>query len=189
MKNIIITGGASKIGQEIIKYFAQQNINVIILNMNESLLEREFNSIITFKVDFNDADSFCGAIGRAYEFFGDIDLVINMADIHYNKNFLGTETWEFNDIMNTCLRSAYIVDREYIRLKQNDGNKQGAIVNVMFKDYKSAIHIAAASALKSMSNEIAKEFTNVNIKSIEVLEDNEKELDRILDVIHSLGVE
>jgi 3-oxoacyl-[acyl-carrier protein] reductase len=83
-KNVIVTGGASGFGLEIVKRFCNQGSTVAVLDIDKDklmTLEENYPSVFCFTCDVSQADQVVNAINKIYDQLGDIDILINNAGI------------------------------------------------------------------------------------------------------------
>lgn len=104
--NIIVNGGSRGIGREIVKQFAANEINrIIVTGRNMSLLEQLSQNHRNVVPLFLDLSAFDSSSAGFYEFvssrFEDIDILINSAGLLISKKFEDFSADESRKIMET----------------------------------------------------------------------------------------
>ena len=89
-----------------------------------------------FNVDVTDKEALQQCLETLAADWGDIDVIINNVGIDGFKSITEVSIEEFEQVINTNLRSAFITSRFMARLRQNNGNKEyGRIVNICSSRY------------------------------------------------------
>ena len=89
-----------------------------------------------FNVDVTDKEALQQCLETLAAYWGDIDVIINYVGIDGFKSITEVSIEEFEQVINTNLRSAFITSRFMARLRQNNGNKEyGRIVNICSSRY------------------------------------------------------
>ena len=105
-KNIIITGGAGRIGFSVAKKLLDKNYNCLIADINKTHLENvslnlDSRGLKTFQCDLTSSEEIESLIIAAEEYFGDFQGVVHCA---YPK----PETWgsKFEDLSEKDLKES-----------------------------------------------------------------------------------
>ena len=174
-RNIVITGGSKGIGSAMVETFAKENDH-ILFNYNKSeeqaielvrrLTEQGYD-IETVKADLSnmeDIQSFCK---KATEKFETIDVLINNAGIDLFKMFQDITENDWNEVINTNLKSAVFISKEISKCMIHQ--KNGCIINI-----SSIYGISGASCevlysiskagLDGLTKSLAKELSLSNIR-------------------------
>ncbi len=173
-RTVLITGAAGNLGRATASAFADRGANLVLVGRDRESLERAFGAEdarrLFVEVDLLDAAQVEGAVARAVERFGRIDVVCNIAGgfrmgpaVHETPD----ADWDFLFDLNarTVLNTARAV---VPRMLAGGGGK---IVNVgAMGALKGAAHMAAYTASKSvvirlteaMSAELRDRGINVN---------------------------
>lgn len=177
MKKIILITGASRgIGRDIAKTLSKDNNNIVIANYNKSekeaieLKERlkdEGIDIEIIKADVSKRNETKKMVDNVLKEYGKIDVLINNAGISQYKLFNDITDEEWDNIMNTNLKSAFMVTQEAIRNMIN--NKQGCIINIssIWGVAGAAMEVAYSTSkagLIGLTKSLAKELGPSNIR-------------------------
>lgn len=152
-KTLFITGAASGIGAEIVKQFRSHGANVcfcdIDIEKGEALATLSGAHFI--EADTADESALESAFLQTIKMFGDVDIVINNVGISAFKPLIEISVEEFDRVLSTNLRSAFITSRLFARHRNsNDGRaKYGRIINMSStRHIQSEPHSEAYAASK-----------------------------------------
>ncbi len=94
-KRALITGGASGIGKAIAQRFAAENVELLLVDRNESLLGETSAELVarggrvhTYALDVTDTKSISAVRDQVHRDVGRIDLLVNNAGLVYGGPFL-----------------------------------------------------------------------------------------------------
>ena len=165
MKTALITGGAARIGAQIVKTLHHNQFNIII-HCNHSqnkaqLLCAELNSIRN-----NSAEIISGDLNNINELdalvssIKSLDLLVNNASIFYPKSVANSDLQDWDDVLNINLRAPFFLSKGLSKtLSKNDGS----IINIIdihserpLKNY--AIYNISKAGLKMLTQTLAKEL-------------------------------
>lgn len=136
MKIAVVTGGAKGIGKAISKKLAINGFKVIV-NYNSSkekaklLYEEMLNlgyEIDLMKADLSKCDEAKKLIDNVIQKYNSIDVLVNNAGISIDGLFTDVSDEDWDNVINTNLRSAFICSREAV--KTMVWNKSGKIINI-----------------------------------------------------------
>ncbi len=178
-KVVWVTGASTGIGQAIANEFSKAGHIVVVTARRKSRLVRIVSEI---KYAEREASAFvCNVLSersiqitakRIREKYGRIDVLINNAGVTVFKSFLETKTFDFDNVMDTNLRGAFLCMKFVLPLMIK--NKKGQIINILsvaantsFEN--SSVYAASKAALLAMSNSIREEVRRFNIKISNVL--------------------
>ena len=165
MKTALITGGAARIGAQIVKTLHHNQFNIII-HCNQSkdkaqLLCDELNSIRT-----NSVEIFSGNLNNIDELdslvssINSIDLLVNNASVFYPKSVEDSEMKDWDDVININLKAPFFLSKGLSKtLSKNDGS----IINIIDIHSerplkKHAIYNISKAGLKMLTQTLAKEL-------------------------------
>ena len=165
MKTALITGGAARIGAQIVKTLHHNQFNIII-HCNQSkdkaqLLCDELNSIRA-----NSAEIVSGNLNNIDELdslvssIKSIDLLVNNASVFYPKSVEDSEIKDWDDVININLKAPFFLSKGLSKtLSENDGS----IINIIDIHSerplkKHAIYNISKAGLKMLTQTLAKEL-------------------------------
>ena len=179
MKTVIVTGGSRGIGKCMVENFAKDGYNVI-LNYNKSEkqakqiqqnLENEGYRIEIFKADVSKKEEVKKLVDFAINKFENIDVLINNAGIARIHLFSDVTEEEWDEIMNTNLKSAFFMIQQV--LPNMIHRKQGLIINIssvwgLVGASCEAVYSASKAGLDALTKSLAKELgpSNIRVNSI-----------------------
>lgn len=175
MKTIIVTGGSRGIGKCMVENFAKDGYNVI-LNYNKSEkqakqikqnLAEEGIEIDIFKADISKQDEVKKLVEFTLNKYENIDVLINNAGIARLHLFTDVTEEEWDEIMNTNLKSAFFTTQEV--LPNMIHNKKGCIINIssiwgLVGASCEAVYSASKAGLDGLTKALAKELGPSNIR-------------------------
>ncbi|HOV69933.1 MAG TPA: glucose 1-dehydrogenase [Clostridia bacterium] len=135
-KTVIITGAANGIGKGIALLYAEYGANVVIADMDSAAgaqtaarIKELGGEALFVRTDVRLEADIVRLLETAFKTYGHIDILINNAGKSAFKPLFDLSVEEWDDVINTDLRSVFICSREaakYMRLNK-DG---GSIVNI-----------------------------------------------------------
>ncbi len=165
MKTALITGGAARIGAQIVKTLHHNQFNIII-HYNQSkdkaqLLCDELNSIRANSVEIvsgnlNNIDELESLVSS----INSIDLLVNNASVFYPKSVEDSEIKDWDDVININLKAPFFLSKGLSKtLSKNDGS----IINIIDIHSerplkKHAIYNISKAGLKMLTQTLAKEL-------------------------------
>ena len=165
MKTALITGGAARIGAQIVKTLHHNQFNIII-HCNQSkdkaqLLCDELNSIRANSVEvisgnLNNIDELDSLVSSIKS----IDLLVNNASVFYPKSVEDSEMKDWDDVININLKAPFFLSKGLSKtLSKNDGS----IINIIDIHSerplkKHAIYNISKAGLKMLTQTLAKEL-------------------------------
>ena len=165
MKTALITGGAARIGAQIVKTLHHNQFNIII-HCNQSkdkaqLLCDELNSIRANSVEIvsgnlNNIDELDSLVSSIES----IDLLVNNASVFYPKSVEDSEIKDWDDVININLKAPFFLSKGLSKtLSENDGS----IINIIDIHSerplkKHAIYNISKAGLKMLTQTLAKEL-------------------------------
>lgn len=134
-KRVVITGASSGIGAHFARLFHGAGADVALLARRTDRLEELAatlnggSKVAIAQCDVLDADSITTALDAVHQSLGGIDVLINNAGIALQGKALTQTADDFDAVMNTNLRGAWLTAVTAAKLMVADGTK-GSIVNI-----------------------------------------------------------
>jgi 3-oxoacyl-[acyl-carrier protein] reductase len=165
----IVTGGSRGIGEAIVKRLAKDGLHVVAVARNADKLNTVVEEVKaaggsaeSLAVDIADSKALQIAIENLAEKLGRIDVLVNNAGITKDGLFLRMEDEDFDTVINTNLKSAFVTCRAAGRLIMR--SKTGRIINISsvsgVMGNKGQVNYAASKAgMIGLSKSIAKELS------------------------------
>ena len=170
---VIITGGASGIGEAMVKAFALQGARVCFLDVQDdaaaSLMESlgpQRNLPVYHHCDLADVAALQDTIGRIVAQAGKVDVLVNNAgnDTRHNISDVTSEFWDYTIAVN--LKHQFFAAQAVIPAMQRAG--QGSIIN-MSSIVNQSVYVTAKAAIVGMTRTLAHEVGEFNIRVNAVL--------------------
>ncbi|AWE07166.1 3-ketoacyl-ACP reductase [Lysinibacillus sp. 2017] len=170
-KTVIITGAAQGIGRSVANHFAKSGANVVIADMNENLgfqlsgeLLKDGYSALFLKTDVRNEENVRQTVETAISRFGGIDILVNNAGKGKWISPLELTLDEWDDIINTNLRSVFLCSREAAKHMENGG----AIINLastraFMSEPHSESYAASKGGIVALTHALASSFSEFNI--------------------------
>lgn len=165
-KWVLISGAAGGIGKATVEVFSEHGWKVVAVDRKEFTWP-DFAAVHVIQADISNPDDIAKIFSRTEELTPTLDAVINNASIQVVKPLLETSVDEWDQVMESNLRSVFLGARLAHPLLKVAGG--GAIVNV------SSVHAVATSAniaayaaskggLLALTRAMAIEFAPDNIR-------------------------
>ncbi len=125
MKICIITGGANGLGYDMAEQFAQKGYKVVVLDIVEN--KEEYVEYI--ETDLSNPESIENAFETIKEKYGKAHVLINNGAVAmFVKNITDVSLEEYNKVLDTNLRGAFLCSQKFIGL--NSEESFGRIINI-----------------------------------------------------------
>lgn len=118
-QRVLITGGSRGIGRALADGFAQRGARVMICSRHEDSVMAAVNEMQSGKLDVQGCacdvareEDVCKVVQHTIEQFGHIDTLINVAGINRRKRAETVTADDYDAIMDTNLRGAFLMCRE-----------------------------------------------------------------------------
>ena len=170
-KTVIVTGAAQGIGRSVATHFAKAGANVVIADLEHDLgvqlageLQNEGYSAIFAATDVRSEESVTQLMEMAAARFGEIHILINNAGKGKWISPLELSLEDWDDIINTNLRSVFLCSREAAK-RMNSG---GAIINLastraVMSEPNSESYAATKGGILALTHALASSFSELNI--------------------------
>jgi 3-oxoacyl-[acyl-carrier protein] reductase len=175
-KVAFVTGGSRGIGRAIVLTLAEAGATVVAVARNEEKLNEVAQAanglkgkVVPIVVDIADSKQLTAAIEETAEKFGRLDILVNNAGITRDALLIGMDEEQFDEVINTNLRSAFVAMKAAAKLMIRQ--RAGKIVNItsisgVMGNPGQANYAAAKAGLigltKSAAKEMARRGINVN---------------------------
>ncbi|WAA13215.1 SDR family NAD(P)-dependent oxidoreductase [Fervidibacillus halotolerans] len=133
-RTIIVTGGANGIGKEIAIQFANHGGNVVIADrdtMNGKKLEADLansgKKCLFVETDVKKERDIIRLVETTLQVYGTIDVLVNNAGISKFHSFFDLSVAEWDEVIQTNLRSVFLCSREAAKRMKSKG---GCIINI-----------------------------------------------------------
>lgn len=165
MKRAVITGGASGIGRYLAMGFAKEGYEVFALDIIDASFSEK--NIHFYKMDLRSESEIHQCFKKITEEYGEINVLINNGAISkFNKSVYEISVKEFDDVLTTNLRGAFICCKEFITQKQS-GN-YGRIINIASTRFHQneagwEAYGASKGGIISLTNSLCVSLSNTGI--------------------------
>lgn len=173
-RTAILTGAGGGIGRATALKLAEAGVKLILLGgKNTAKLEEtgklvsEYTSCIMLPGDLTDTDFLAGAVKKAAEYTGVIDILINNAGIAANASFEDITLTEFDRIMAINVRTPFFLMQQTLPYLKK--SQAGSIINiasvVAHAGYPmQSPYVASKHALLGLTKSVAAEYYRDNIR-------------------------
>ncbi|MDQ0269650.1 glucose 1-dehydrogenase [Cytobacillus purgationiresistens] len=163
-QTVIITGAGNGIGKRVAEAYANAGANVVAADVNIEAVEKlakslSSQSIIAIEADVRKEADVNSLMKKAYQTFGRIDILINNAGVSKWKSLFELTIEEWDDIINTNLRSVFLASREAAKyMKENEHG--GSIVNLastraMMSERDTEAYAASKGGITALTHALA----------------------------------
>jgi 3-oxoacyl-[acyl-carrier protein] reductase len=169
----IVTGASRGIGAAIARRLGRDGLHVVAIARNADKLNEVCAEIAgcegaaePWVCDVSDARAVAAAIEQIAEKLGRIDVLVNNAGITKDGLMLRMSDEDFDDVINTNLKSAFVAIRTAARSMMR--SKTGRIVNIssvagVAGNPGQANYAASKAGLIGLSKTVAREFAGKGI--------------------------
>ncbi|OPJ56240.1 SDR family oxidoreductase [Alkalithermobacter paradoxus] len=163
VKKVLVTGGAKGIGEAIGREYKKNGYLVIVADIAECTY-----ADYSYKVDFSKPCEVEDMMKDIFVKFQDIDILINNVGVGQGKSLLETKTEDFQKVINTNLTSVFITSREFARVRQNNKEKYGRIINIsstryLMSEQNTESYSASKGGIISITHALAISLSDYNI--------------------------
>lgn len=167
-KVAVVTGAAGGIGRATVQQLQTRGARVVASDLSPSVGALEADRCATLVGDVADEDVARRTIRLAVERFGRLDILVNNAGRTLNRTLLETTVGDWDAVMTTNARGAFVHAREAVRAMLETGG--GAIVSVVsvvaqvaMKDL--APYAASKGAVTQLTKVIAAEYSGRGVRA------------------------
>ena len=124
MRNVLIIGGNSDIGKSLVKYYLDRDCNVVVgYHKNIDCCDSRVKYI---KCDVCNSDSIENIIKCMISMYGNIDVMVNLACVCMDSDFLDKSKYEFMRVLEVNLVGTFLCNQIYC--KYIDKNKMKIVI-------------------------------------------------------------
>lgn len=172
-ETVLVSGAGRGIGRAVALRFAQAGATVVAASRTAADLEETVNETVTsggraigVVADVTSRPAVDGLVARALEATGRIDVLVNSAGVFMWKALAHLEEDEWDRVVDTNLKSAYLLSRAALPALGRSG--RGRIVNVAsihgtVGDANVVAHCAAKFGLVGLTKALARELRETGI--------------------------
>jgi NAD(P)-dependent dehydrogenase (short-subunit alcohol dehydrogenase family) len=172
---VVVTGGASGIGEAIVEAFAMQESQIAFLDIQdgpaEELIQRLNSKSATvptyYRCDLTDVDSLKSTVKRILDQFGAVDVLINNAgnDTRHSIEEVTSSYWDQSMAIN--LKAQFFMAQAVIPAMQEAAH--GSIINMssigwVIPSIHLPVYVTAKAAIVGMTRTLAHELGVNNIR-------------------------
>lgn len=165
MNRVLITGGASGIGQYLAVGFAKEGYEVFVLDR----LKGEFSepNIHCFQVDLRNEKEIHDCFQTIAQDYGVIHVLINNGAISkFHKSIYEISVDEFDQVIHTNLRGAFVCCKEFVA--QHKTAEYGRIINIASTRFHQneadwEAYGASKGGLVSLTNSLCVSLSNTGV--------------------------
>ncbi|MEK5380778.1 SDR family NAD(P)-dependent oxidoreductase [Niallia sp. FSL W8-0635] len=134
-KVVIVTGASNGIGRAIATAYLQEGANVVLADIDESQGYQVLEQLVLkekalfIKTDVRNEAEIIEMVQTTKAKFGKIDILINNVGKGIFKSFFDLSIDEWDDVLNTNLRSVFLCSREVAKIMREQKNG-GSIINM-----------------------------------------------------------
>lgn len=173
-KVVIVTGAGRGIGHGIALTYSSAGAKVIIAENDEvsgadteKVINNSKGNALFIRTDISSPDDIIRLVSETVKRFGTVDILINNAGISrwISPYEISVEEWE--KVMNTNLRGAFLCSREAARIMRYNGG--GSIVNIastraFMSEPDSEAYAATKGGIIALTHALAASLAPDNIK-------------------------
>jgi NAD(P)-dependent dehydrogenase (short-subunit alcohol dehydrogenase family) len=172
---VVVTGGASGIGEAIVEGFAMQNSRVAFLDIQDAAADRLIHKIeaagftppVYFHCDLNDVAAIKASVENIHERFSTVDVLVNNAgnDSRHSVEEVTPESWD--RVMAVNLKHQFFMSQAVIPFMKQAGG--GSIINMSSISWAIPsiglpVYVTAKAAIVGLTRTLAHELGVHNIR-------------------------
>lgn len=173
-RNIVITGGTTGIGRELVRMLHQNN-NVVVIARNADRIAQlagEFPGVTTCCADLAELPDVEAAADEIRSRFGTLHLLINNAAIQHTPTFTD-ESFQYESIaQEIAVNFTAVCALTALLLQSLTHDQEAAIVNVnsglgLMPKTNSAVYCATKAAVNVFSQSLRHQLENTNVRVLQ----------------------
>jgi D-xylose 1-dehydrogenase len=172
---VVVTGGATGIGQAMVEAFTAQQARVVFLDIQDAAAEQLIGRLVSsgspapiyHHCDITDIDALQQTIARVLQSFGTVDILINNAgnDTRHSIEEVTSSSWDRSMAVN--LKPQLFMAQGVIPAMRKV--KRGSIINMssiswMIPSTGMPVYVTAKAAIVGMTRTLAHELGGDNIR-------------------------
>jgi len=175
-KSCIVTGSARGIGKAVAMKFAENGVNVVMMDINRGLLESSAKEVAEkydvktcpIYVDAVSTVSINEAMDESERLAGPVDILANCAGISTSKKMIDVEDPEWDRVFNINLRSVFTFSKRFAKALQKAGKKGGHIVSISSQasklgEYGNGVYSISKAGINMLTQVLGLEFAELGI--------------------------
>ena len=164
---VIVTGGSQGIGKSIVQSYLKEGAHVFVADIAEPSYLKGEEKITYIKTDVSNESDIKKMIECVFLKNNRIDILINNAGKSLFKSPFDLTLDEWDDILNTNLRSVFIASREAGKYMKEA--KRGSIINIsstrsIMSEENSEAYAASKGGINALTHAFAASFAKYNIQ-------------------------
>jgi len=170
-KHIVITGGASGLGLELVKPLYQDNNISVLARPSEGLnaLKKQFANIDVYEADLSDLDAVEASFNQLLKKHDTIDILINNAAVQYTPQFMDDDFCYAHIRREIDINFTSVCSLIYMALPAMLESRAATILNInsglgLVPKKSSAIYCATKGALNIFSQSLRHQLEDTNIR-------------------------
>ncbi|WP_211750146.1 glucose 1-dehydrogenase [Paenibacillus sp. Marseille-Q4541] len=172
---VIVTGASSGIGKEVAEAYTLQGAKVVLADRDEekgaaaaAALRQEGYEAMFMSCDVRSEDAISALMEATVNEYGRIDILINNAGYGIWKSPYELLTEEWDDVMNTNVRSCFLGTRaaaKYMKKNKNGGSVVNmASTRAWMSEPNSEAYAASKGAIVALSHAMALSLSSDHIR-------------------------
>jgi NAD(P)-dependent dehydrogenase (short-subunit alcohol dehydrogenase family) len=136
-ETVLVTGAAGLLGSSLVDALLRCGAQIVAVDISKSDLEKKAAAMnwsskdtLLLEADIRKKDQIRSAFNAAVNKFGFIHHLVNNAGVSVFEPFLERAEESFDWVIDVNLKGTFFCIQEYIKLKQDDVEVRGAIVNI-----------------------------------------------------------
>lgn len=173
-KVVIVTGANRGIGCAIALVYIEKGAKVVLADIDQDI-DKELEKTITaaertatyIRTDVSKPNDIIELIRKTVEVYGTINILINNAGISRRKSPYEITIEEWDQVINTNLRSVFLCSREAAKVMRVNGG--GSIINIsstraFMSEENSEAYAASKGGIIALTHALASSFSSDNIQ-------------------------
>ncbi|MFC3886104.1 SDR family NAD(P)-dependent oxidoreductase [Bacillus songklensis] len=171
---VIITGAANGIGQGLAFAYAEKGASVVLADVDAEAgkkvaeeIKKQKGKAIFVQTDVRKQEAIVHLMKTAKDTYGKIDILVNNAGVSRWKSPFELTVEEWDDVLNTNLRSVFLCSREAAKYMR-ENSRGGSIVNMastraLMSEPHSEAYAATKGGIVALTHALAVSFSDDRI--------------------------